>query len=146
MLFTKVFTAIALASGMVAAAPFAEGTPFKFGVTVSGKTLYLKANGMGTANKAEGVSCTIVDKSLSCDGKTAPKFGGDMIQLKLQAGKSQGWSLGDTTPGAKAAPISWVPSAGPSKKFSFRSGDEIWAESCPHGHFPLHGTASAYLA
>jgi hypothetical protein len=99
---------------------------------------------VGTADLSRAVSCRIASGGLSCDGDlTAPMFSGDMIQLKLRkSSPSRGWTVDEST-----RDIHWN---GQSRKFSFRGGSrdspQIWAESCPHGHFPTHGTAKAYFA
>ncbi|KAF2663941.1 hypothetical protein BT63DRAFT_461058 [Microthyrium microscopicum] len=102
----------------------------------SGAAVFLKADGSAVSSAAEAATCTIDAGYLSCDGKGGPTFTGDMTEMKLVAGKgSKGW----TETGGK---IGWN-----GKNFSIRKGtSKIWAESCPHGHFPDHGTATAVPA
>jgi hypothetical protein len=133
-----------LSSTVVSATPLADSKSFKIGVTSGGSTKYLQADGIGTGDLSKAVACTITGGALSCDGGvTAPMYTGDMVQLKLhKSTPSKGWTVDDTN-----KEIHWN---GRSRKFSFRGlnkeSPQIWAESCPHGHFPTHGSAKAYYA
>jgi len=126
---TFIATALLALSATVAAAD----KTFKFQVNTGKGVVYLKADGTSSSSAADAVSCSISGGYLACDGKGGPSFHGDMTPMVLVSGKgSSGWSLnGDA--------INWN-----DKKFSIYKGtNKIYAESCPHGHFPDHGTAKA---
>jgi hypothetical protein len=132
---------LTLSSATVSASPLAEqGKTFKLGITAgSVPTQYLKANGMGTPNMAEGVDCVIESTQLKCEGKAVGFAFGDMVQLKPgSGGNANGYSV------AADGTITWNGTL-KNAKFSLKGSGpyEMYAENCPHHTFK-RGVAKAY--
>jgi hypothetical protein len=140
------------------AAPLAQSKPFKFGVTISGRTLYLTETTDATETKANGVDCFLTEISannnkISC-GKNNQGFtlieahpANGAMKPVANATPNRGWSIGSDNV------ITWKTDGGQKVHFStfaLGSAKQVYAEMCStkgHGDGVLFspGVAKAYF-
>ncbi|KAF2432192.1 hypothetical protein EJ08DRAFT_695645 [Tothia fuscella] len=118
---SKIIAVVAALAVSALAAPTDVSKPFKIGVTIEGKTVYLTKTATASPNLADGISCTIGDKptakgAITCEGNLGyyyadrHPFDGAAVPITLEAAEkveksnklffdgyvksNSGWSIG----------------------------------------------------
>jgi hypothetical protein len=139
-------------SSSALAAPTAESAPFRIGVTVKGKTLYVTGTETASENVSDGILCTINEGKIGCGPEKLGFTYGNMhtsspMVPELRAANNKNWSINpDNT-------ISWKTNTGKDVHFSTKpmSQKKLYAEICSvykHPDAPLFipGVPKAYFA
>jgi hypothetical protein len=149
----------------VAGAALAQSKPFKFGVTINGRTLYITEKNDASENIADGVQCVLNDDKIACGAaqggfafiKGHPGLSQGGMKPIASDKNNQGWSIGSDNV------ISWQPesptldfkvnfstSALPAWMGGGGSPNAVSAETCttlkhPDGPMFTPGVAKAYF-
>jgi hypothetical protein len=115
----------------------ADGKQFKFQLKSGGKDLYLTSSGTTTANKAQGVDCTLAGSSITCGGGGLGSSMHTQLVPKPGASNNKNWSIGADNE---------IKYAG----FNIATrGSQVYAENCKKGGHPdgsTFTTVKAYAA